>query len=307
MTKEQGTLPYHTETMQNRSLSTVIVTGRIGIVDAGLIRYFEGIKERADQLLVHVTGSRYPDIIPKTYIEEFIAALSMVNGLLESPDIKQVTGQENSSLIHLPEGKLHQYTLERVMKGMGCEKDGRENEKIPPGAGKLVDVAELVRRYGNSPYKRRVKLGLVSGSFDLIHLGHVRYIRRAKVLVDVLVVAIMSTNSLKHQEKNVQGDRPVYSQEDRLKVISSLRDVNHVVVFEEPDCKELIRAIRPNLFIKNEKDMQRPVVREECELVGILGGEVAIAQDNASYSSTEILKYIRKMNGGTEGHARFTP
>lgn len=279
--------------MHSQIYSTVVVTGRIGIVDAALIRYLEGVKERTGRrLLVHVTESIYDGIIPKTDIEEFVAALSIVDGILEEEsEVKHILQQTGTILMHLPEEELQRYTLERIFKKVGIE-----NTKNKPETNKLVSLKELVKRYGNNPHQREINIGLVSGSFDLIHWGHLQEIKAAKEITDVVIAATMSTNSIRQQEKNILGDRPIYSQEDRVKVLSSLRTVDYVVVFEELDCKGVIRAIRPNYFVKHEKDMSRRIVKEECELVESFGGKIVVTRDDVGYSSTDIINYVRSIN-----------
>ena len=279
--------------MNNQCHNTVtIVYGRIGIADAALVRYLEGVKERTERLLVHVTESIYDSIIPKADIEEFVSSLSIVDGILEDESkIKRIVQQTDTTLIRLPEEELHRYSLKRLLKKIDIE-----NSKNKPETNKLISLKELVKRYGNNPHQRKTHMGLVSGSFDLIHLGHVLEIKVAKGITDIVIVATMSTNSIRRQEKNIMDDRPIYSQEDRVKVLSSLQDVDYVVVFEELDCKEVIRAIRPNYFVKHEKDISRLIVKEECELVVSFGGKVVVTRDYAGYSSTDIINYVRGIN-----------
>lgn len=285
-------LSQQTETMYNQSFSTVVVTGRIGIVDAALVRYMEGVKERTGRLLIHVTESIYDSIIPKTHIEEFVADLSIVEGIVEEEsEVKRVVDQTKTTLMHLPEEELQQYTLNKILKKVSIG-----NSKNKPETSKLTILNELIQRYGNNPPTRKINVGLVSGSFDLIHLGHLLEIKAAKGITDVVIVATMSTDSIRKQEKNIFGDRPIYSQEDRVKVLSSLRTVDYVVIFEELDCKEVIRAIRPNYFVKHERNMSRRIVKEECELVESFGGKVVITRDDAGYSSTDIINYVRSIN-----------
>ena len=278
--------------MHSQIYSTVVVTGQIGIVDVALIRYLEDVKERTGRLLVHVTESIYEGIIPKTDLEEFVASLSIVDGILEEEsEVKRMVQQTDTTLMHLPEEELQRYSLEMILKKVGIE-----NTKNKPETNKLVTLKGLVKRYGNNPHQRKTHVGLVSGSFDLIHFGHVLEIKAAKGITDVVIVAAMSTNSIRRQEKNIRGDRPIYSQEDRVKVLSSLQAVDYVVVFEELDCKEVIRAIRPNYFVKHEKDMSRLIVKEECELVVSFGGKVVVTRDDFGYSSTDIINYVRSIN-----------
>lgn len=270
----------------------MVVAGRVGIVDTALVLYFEGVKKRTKRLLVHVTDSIYKDIIPKTHIEEFITNLSTIDGILEEEsEVRRIVQQAGKTLIHLPEEELQQYSFKRILKKIDIE-----NGKNKPENNKLISLKELVTSYGNNPHKREINIGLVSGSFDLIHLGHLLEIKAAKEVTDVLIAATMSTDSIRQQEKNIFGDRPIYSQEDRVKVLSSLRTVNHVVVFEELDCKDVIRTIRPDYFVKHEKDMSRRIVKEECELVESFGGKVVITRDDVGYSSTDIINYVRSIN-----------
>lgn len=286
------TLSQRTKNILNHNFSTVFVSGRIGIVDAALVRYLESVKERTGRLLVHVTESIYDGIIPKTHIEEFVASFSIVDDILQDEsEIKRMVQQPKTTLVHFPEEELQQYSLERILKKVVIENNKNKSE-----TKKLISLNELVQRYGNNLHQRQINVGLVSGSFDLIHLGHVRGIKLAKELVGVLVVTTMSTNSIRQQEKNIMGDRPIYSQENRVKVLSSLRAVDYVVIFEELDCKEVIRVIRPNYFVKHEKDMSRRIVKEECELVEHLGGKVVVVRDDAGYSSTDVISYVRSIN-----------
>lgn len=285
-------LSQQTETMYNQSFSTVVVIGRIGIVDAALVRYMEGIKERTGRLLIHVTESIYDSIIPKSHVEGFVADLSIVEDIVEDEsEVKRVVDQTKTTLMHLPEEELQQYTLTKILKKASIGNSNNKSEN-----SKLTILNELIQRYGNNPHKREINIGLVSGSFDLIHWGHLLEIKAAKEITDVLIAATMSTDSIRQQGKNIFGDRPIYSQEDRVKVLSSLRTVDYVVIFEELDCKEVIRAIRPNYFIKHEKDMSRRIIKEECELVESFGGKVVITRDEVGYSSTNIINYVRNIN-----------
>jgi len=278
--------------MHSPICSTVVVAGRVGIVDAALVSCLEGIKKRTKRLLVHVTDTIYNGIIPKIHIEGFVANLSVVDGILEEEsEARHIVQQAGRTLIHLPEEELRQYSFERILKKIDIE-----NSKNEPENNKLISLKELVTIYGDNPHQRKINVGLVSGSFDLIHWGHHAEIKAAKEIANVVIVATMSTNSIKQQKKNIIGDRPIYSQEDRIKVLSSLRTVDHVVVFEELDCKDVIRTIRPNYFVKHEKDISRRIVKEECELVKSSGGKVIVTKDVAGYSSTDIIDYVRSTN-----------
>lgn len=281
-----------------------IVMGRVGIVDAELIRFLSSVKEFDKILLIQVSASIYSTILPISHIEAFISSTSIVDGLIEKEYLSEKKDSalgddegheptyfetENHYDIALPEEHLRRYSEERIKRGYLQMPNGLDSFII--GSSKLISLMKLALLYPRVHDCPRI--GLVSGSFDLIHLGHVRHINNARRLCDVLVVATMSTSSLRAQEKNARGDRPIYCQADRITVLSALRSVDHVVVFDESDCKEVIRALHPHIFFKNIKDMNRKVVIEECDLVRSLGGKVNVTYDSAGYSSTDLINYIR--------------
>jgi rfaE bifunctional protein nucleotidyltransferase chain/domain len=281
-----------------------IVTGKIGLVDAELIRYLVEVRESDKRVLILIKDSIYSDILPKSHIEEFILSTSIVDGIIDKEDLienkiydleydkrHETTFDEahDYCIITLPEEYLKKYSEERIKNGYFKISNGQESCVINPS--KLISLKKLSHLYPRINDETRI--GLVSGSFDLIHLGHVRYIESARKLCDFLVVATMSTSSLQAQEKNTRGDRPIYNQIDRITVLSALKSVDHVIVFYELDCKEIIKELRPHIFVKNIKDMNREIVKEECDLVESLGGEVHVTNDNIGYSSTDLIYYIR--------------
>jgi D-beta-D-heptose 7-phosphate kinase/D-beta-D-heptose 1-phosphate adenosyltransferase len=153
----------------------------------------------------------------------------------------------------------------------------------------------LRERYGPVPGQRREVVGLVSGSLDLIHAGHVHLIQAAKQRVDVLVVLTMSTASIQQQEKNRVGDRPIYSERDRVEVLSALRPVDHVVLFDDMDCRSSLQAFCPDYFIKSTSDRFRPIVQAEAAIVKSLGGATLYPADHhRGYSSTTLIHHIRQ-------------
>ncbi len=276
--------------MNNCYLQTILVSGQLGIVDAALVRYLESQKKTPARMLIHVTGSIYNSIIPLFHLYEFLNELTAVHGIIkDKSQLAPILQQSGTTLIDLPQKELEQYSIKRILKKVDIENNENQQEN------KKATLDELLERYGANPYERKIKVGLVSGSFDLIHLGHIRYLKAAKELADVVIVATMSTNSIKQQEKNIKGDRPIYSQTDRVTVLSALRSVDYIVVFDQLDCKEVIRTLRPNCFIKHQRDMSRPIVKEECDLVEMSGGKVLVTNDDYQYSSTDIINHIRNI------------
>lgn len=129
----------------------------------------------------------------------------------------------------------------------------------------------------------RIVLG--NGNFDLLHVGHVRYLRGAKELGGKLVVAINSDESV----RTLKGEgRPVMPAEERAEIVAAFADVDAVVIFPELDVRALIREIRPDIQAKGTDYTVDSV--PERDTVAEYGGRVAIVGDPKDHSTTEILR-----------------
>ena len=128
---------------------------------------------------------------------------------------------------------------------------------------------------------------LANGCFDLFHAGHLRYLQGAAELGDVLIVAVNSDK----QAHTLKGEgRPFTSERERAEIISGLRCVDLVTVFDEPTVEELLRAVKPDFHAKGT-DYTVDTVPER-EIVREYGGTVAIVGDPKDHSSTEIIRKI---------------
>jgi len=128
-------------------------------------------------------------------------------------------------------------------------------------------------------------LTLANGGFDLLHVGHVRYLHAAKQLGGRLIVAVNSDESMRMLKG--QG-RPLIPAEERAEIIAALADVDAVVIFPEPDVRRLIHEIRPDIHAKGT-DYTVETVSERDEVLAY-GGRVAIVGDPKDHSSTEIIR-----------------
>ena len=128
-------------------------------------------------------------------------------------------------------------------------------------------------------------LTLANGGFDLLHVGHVRYLHAAKQLGGRLIVAVNSDESM----RSLKGQgRPLIPAEERAEIIAALADVDAVVIFPEPDVRRLIHEIRPDIHAKGT-DYTVETVPERDEVLAY-GGRVAIVGDPKDHSSTEIIR-----------------
>jgi D-glycero-beta-D-manno-heptose 1-phosphate adenylyltransferase len=126
---------------------------------------------------------------------------------------------------------------------------------------------------------------LANGNFDLLHVGHVRYLRGAKALGGKLVVAINSDESV----RALKGEgRPVMPEDERAEIVAALADVDAVVIFSELDVRGIIREIRPEIQAKGTDYTVDSV--PERDAVGEYGGRVAIVGDPKDHSTSEIIR-----------------
>ena len=151
------------------------------------------------------------------------------------------------------------------------------NEKIL-GRRELRERVEQWRRVGE-------RIVLANGNFDLLHVGHVRYLRGAKELGGKLVVAINSDESV----RTLKGDgRPIMPAEERAEIVAAMADVDAVVIFPELDVRALIREIRPDIHAKGTDYTAESV--PERDTVAEYGGRVAIVGDPKDHSTSEIIR-----------------
>jgi rfaE bifunctional protein nucleotidyltransferase chain/domain len=153
-----------------------------------------------------------------------------------------------------------------------------------PLHSKVVSRAELQQRV--SAWRRSGhRVTLANGCFDLLHVGHIRYLHAAHELGGKVVVAVNSDNSV----RALKGEgRPMMPAEERAEILAALADVDAVVVFGEKDVRAIIREIRPDFHAKGT-DYTPESVPERDE-VKACGGQVVIVGDPKDHSASEIIR-----------------
>lgn len=155
-------------------------------------------------------------------------------------------------------------------------------------AEKIGTLAEVQARIAAARAASRT-VALANGCFDVLHVGHVRYLQGAKQEADELVVGINGDDSV----RRLKGEgRPVQPAPERALLVASLRCVDHVLVFEEDDVRGLLRALCPDVHCKGtdytpETVPERDVVRE-------IGGRVAIVGDPKDHDTRVLLDRLRR-------------
>jgi D-glycero-beta-D-manno-heptose 1-phosphate adenylyltransferase len=155
----------------------------------------------------------------------------------------------------------------------------------------ILERTRLIARVSIERSKDK-KIILANGCFDLLHVGHIRYLSGAKNLGNtesVLVVAINSDT----QVKRLKGsNRPFMPQSERAEIVSAFGCVDYVTIFDEPTVEELIRALRPDFHAKGTDYTIDSV--PERDIVKQFGGTVAIVGDPKNHSSTDLISLVNR-------------
>jgi cytidyltransferase-like protein len=275
----------------------LIAAGQLGLVDAALVRELEALGKKTGRLGVSVIKALYEPLLPREHLERFLSALECIQWIVPHDAVSSDTEPAASVLavVHrLPETALQEYTVARLLKQIdGSTEEGTARRP------KYCDVQELLERYGGSPQGRTRQLAVVSGTFDVIHLGHLCLMEQARALGDVLIVALQSTHSIRQQPKNARGDLPIYSETDRLAVVGALTCVDHVFLLDDLDGRQALARLRPNLFVKHQRDRERAIVAAEARIVERGGGAVRfLRHPDWGYASGDIIRGIRAQAAG---------
>lgn len=152
---------------------------------------------------------------------------------------------------------------------------------------KILSRNELVRRV-EEHRARGERIVLANGCFDILHVGHLRYLQGARREGDVLVVAINSDESM----RPLKGEgRPILPAGDRAQLVASLSVVSYVTVFDEPDVTALLAALRPNVHAKGTDYTVETV--PERDTARQLGVQIAIVGDPKEHSTRDLLTRLR--------------
>jgi len=150
---------------------------------------------------------------------------------------------------------------------------------------------ELIRRVA-AARENGARVVLANGCFDVLHVGHVRYLEGARKLGDMLVVGINSDEQVALQKG---AGRPVLPATDRAEIVAALEPVTYVTIFDEPTVEQLLLALKPDVHAKGT-DYTTDTVPER-DVVRSYGGQVAIVGDPKDHSTSEIIARL----GGVDG------
>ena len=154
--------------------------------------------------------------------------------------------------------------------------------------GEVLSRDELARRAEAERAAGRT-IAFANGCFDLLHVGHIRYLESAAQEADVLVVAVNDDDSVRRLKG---AGRPILAAADRAELVAALRPVDYVVIFPEPTVGPLLEALRPDVHCKGTDYTVDSV--PEREIVKAYGGRTAIVGDPKDHSTRDLLSRIAR-------------
>lgn len=154
-----------------------------------------------------------------------------------------------------------------------------ENKKIKT----IVELKKIVEQLKT----QNKKVVTTNGVFDILHIGHIRYLQEAKKLGDILIVAINSDSST----KQIKGPkRPLNNENDRAEALAALECVNYVTIFNEEDPIKILEEIKPNIHVKGgDYDMSQIIEKDAVEKNN---GKVILIPEVKGYSTTDLINKI---------------
>jgi rfaE bifunctional protein nucleotidyltransferase chain/domain len=158
--------------------------------------------------------------------------------------------------------------------------------------GEVLDRKALAERVA-SDRSGGLTVAFANGCFDLLHVGHVRYLLAAADEADRLIVAVNDDGSV----RRLKGEgRPILPAADRAEMVAALRGVDYVVIFHEPTVTELLQELRPDVHCKGT-DYTVDTVPER-EIVRAYGGRIAIVGDPKDHSTRDLLSRVKGPDRG---------
>jgi len=156
--------------------------------------------------------------------------------------------------------------------------------------GQIVNGLDELKSIIEREKKQRKHIVFGNGCFDLLHVGHVRYLKGAKALGDILIVAVNDDSSVTGLGKR---KRVVTPASERAEIIAALEGVDYVILFSEPNVERLLLTLQPHIHAKGTDYTEDSV--PEGEIVRSYGGRVAIVGDPKDHSTRDLIKTIKEL------------
>lgn len=152
-----------------------------------------------------------------------------------------------------------------------------------------IKSIEEIKKISSNLRKEGKIIVFTNGCFDILHPGHIKVLKKAKSIGDILIVGLNSDKSI----RMIKGKkRPIIDQRGRCEILSSLSMVDYIVIFEEKTPEKLIKAILPNFIVKGADYKEEEVVGKD--IIERYGGKIVIVPLYKKYSTTNLIKKINE-------------
>ena len=145
----------------------------------------------------------------------------------------------------------------------------------------IAKIAEELRKQGKS-------IVTTNGSFDIVHAGHIKYLKEAKEQGDILIIGLNSNKSIKVYKGE---DRPIFDENDRAEILASFLFVDYITIFDETTPMDFIKNIKPNVHVNGEEYGKDCI---EAETVKENGGRLHLIKRDNRFSTTDIINRLKK-------------
>jgi rfaE bifunctional protein nucleotidyltransferase chain/domain len=150
----------------------------------------------------------------------------------------------------------------------------------------IADIVDMLRSNGKS-------IVTTNGSFDIFHVGHVRYLQEAKSQGDVLIVGLNSDKSVRLWKRHIGyadwEKRPINAEESRAEILAGLESVDYVTIFDEVDCISFVESIKPDVHVNGSEYGEDCI---EAATVKKYGGRLHIVRIHQGFSTSDLIKRI---------------
>ena len=160
---------------------------------------------------------------------------------------------------------------------------------------KLISLKKLLK-ISKSLRRNKKRIVFTNGIYDILHIGHIRYLQKARKQGDVLILGLNSDAST----RKLKGDkRPIISAHQRAEVLSQLSYVDYIYIFSEISPLKVLEAIKPDIYVKGGDYKKKRTDKSGCrEYVRSYGGKVFLAPLTQGVSTTKIIEKILNFHGG---------
>jgi rfaE bifunctional protein nucleotidyltransferase chain/domain len=154
----------------------------------------------------------------------------------------------------------------------------------------IVGSLEILHDIVSTERRSAKRIAWTNGCFDMLHAGHIQYLKEAAALADILIVGLNSDNSI----RMLKGEsRPIYSQDDRAEILDAIRYVDYVLLFDEKSPAAILSSLKPDLFIKGGDYSIENINPSERDALHAYGGEIRFVSFRPHYSTTCIIEKIK--------------